>query len=109
VALDMLQFRVRAVGVAVGVLAAGCNSILGLSGFSVTSDAGGAGPDARASCSDAGASGSCYACTPRTNAQFLNACDDAGCIPFDDKARIKGLPLDGSLPPVPDVADSGGP
>ena len=42
----------------------------------------------------------CFSCPPTKNVEFLNACTDAQCSPFDDKAR---LPLynNGNLPPVP--------
>ncbi|MFT3773685.1 MAG: hypothetical protein QM820_50570 [Minicystis sp.] len=42
----------------------------------------------------------CYACAPKKNEEFLNACTTAQCSPFDNAAR---LPLynNGNLPPVP--------
>ncbi len=54
---------------------------------------GGAGGDCLA---DSG----CYECEPTTTDQFLDACTDSACSPFDNVAR---LPLynNGNLPPVP--------
>jgi serine/threonine-protein kinase len=50
--------------------------------------------------SDAGAKASC-AVDPKTTEQYLNACGDSECIPFD-RTRLDGLMLpDGALPPVP--------
>jgi hypothetical protein len=42
----------------------------------------------------------CFACAPQANKEFLNACTNAQCSPFDNVAR---LPLynGGNLPPVP--------
>ena len=43
----------------------------------------------------------CYACAPDAQAEFLNACTDAACIPYDN-TQLEGLLLeDGSVPPVP--------
>jgi hypothetical protein len=42
----------------------------------------------------------CYACAPKTNEQFLNACTDSQCAPFDRK-RLTHLRPDGGLPPLP--------
>jgi hypothetical protein len=42
----------------------------------------------------------CYACAPKTNDQFLNACTGAECQPFDKK-RLTHLRPDGGLPPLP--------
>lgn len=43
----------------------------------------------------------CFACAPSAQAEFLNACTDAACVPYDN-AQIEDLLLeDGSLPPVP--------
>jgi hypothetical protein len=43
----------------------------------------------------------CYACAPETQVQFLEACTDAECIPYDN-AQLEGLlEEDGSVPPVP--------
>lgn len=56
-----------------------------------------ASPDASPSCtSDAG----CFVCEPIELVDFLNACTDSTCQPFDNVAR---LPLynNGALPPLP--------
>jgi ABC-type phosphate transport system substrate-binding protein len=50
-----------------------------------------------------GVDGGCYACTPTTDLQFANACTDAKCQPFDNGARLKRLPGDGGLTPLPDA------
>jgi hypothetical protein len=107
-------------------MATACNAVLGLGEYSVESpdssladapsgtdsgrpdDAAGEAAAVEASC-DAWtpASGQCYACPPATNPQILNACTNADCVPFDDKARVTKLLSDGGLPPVPDPFDGG--
>jgi hypothetical protein len=52
------------------------------------------------SCEGAVSGRPCFACAPETRTEFLNACTNATCVPFD-KARITKLPPDGTLPPVP--------
>jgi hypothetical protein len=102
----MLWRRVLFLVSVVAVLSAGCNSILGFSEYNVAEDGGGA-----AQCNANLAGGECYPCKPATDPQFLNACTDSTCVPFDDKARVSKLPLDGALPPVPDLPppeDAGG-
>lgn len=43
----------------------------------------------------------CFSCAPTEQIEFLTACTDAECIPYDN-AQLEGLLLeDGSLPPVP--------
>ena len=42
----------------------------------------------------------CYACTPKTTDEFLNACTSAKCQGFDAK-RLTHLRPDGGLPPLP--------
>ena len=86
-------------GAALGA-AFGCSSLLGLSDYKI----GDAGPT---SC-NANLTTQCFPCTPTTDPQFLNACTDAACVPFDDQARIAGFVPDGALPPVPDVPMDGG-
>jgi hypothetical protein len=106
----MLPLRLLVLSLIASAPCAGCNSILGLGGFSVGYDAGtdaGKHDAPGKSCGDAVASGQCYPCAPETAPQYLNACTDAGCVPFDDTARIKNLPADGNLPPVPNVPDAG--
>jgi hypothetical protein len=56
-----------------------------------------ASPDAPPSCtSDAG----CFVCEPVTTPDFLNACTDSTCIPFDNEARLPRY-NHGNLPPLP--------
>jgi hypothetical protein len=43
----------------------------------------------------------CYACPPANDFQFVNGCTDAACKPFDNRARLKNLPADGGLTPLP--------
>ena len=91
----------------VAVLSAGCNSILGFSEYKVSEDAAGAPTQ----CNVNLAAGQCYPCKPSSDPQYLNACTDSTCVPFDDKARVTKLPLDGALPQVPDLPppnDAGG-
>jgi hypothetical protein len=61
---------------------------------------GGAGgtPDAGGG---SGGGGGCYAGTPSSNAQFLNACTTVTCQPFDNRTRLTRLTADGGLPPIP--------
>ncbi len=43
----------------------------------------------------------CFSCEPIAQVDFLNACTDAACVPYDN-AQLEGLLLeDGSVPPVP--------
>jgi hypothetical protein len=43
----------------------------------------------------------CYSCEPVLPEEFLNACTDSECVPYDN-AQLQGLLLeDGSVPPVP--------
>jgi hypothetical protein len=44
--------------------------------------------------------GGCWACEPTNDPQFLNACTDAKCEKFDNKARCKHLTEDGGVPPL---------
>ncbi len=53
-----------------------------------------------ASCEGAVSGRPCWACAPESRLEFLNACTNATCVPFD-KARVTKLLPDGSLPPVP--------
>jgi hypothetical protein len=67
-------------------------------GTTSTSTSGGTGGgDAGPNCD--GPNG-CYSCAPQTTTQYLNACTNAQCSPFDNVAR---LPLynNGNLPPIP--------
>ncbi|MFO0553517.1 MAG: hypothetical protein U0271_34360 [Polyangiaceae bacterium] len=43
----------------------------------------------------------CYSCAPVKPVEFLNACTDAQCIPYDNTPLQGLLEPDGSLPPVP--------
>lgn len=96
-------------GVAVAS-AFGCNAIFGINDYSVVDDASatdaplGEGGEAAVSCENYDpASGQCYPCEPKIDPEFLNACTDNQCIPFDDKTRVPRANPDGSLPPVPDL------
>lgn len=61
---------------------------------------GGAGGSGSSSTGCVGPDG-CYACEPDAQVEFLNACTDAACIPYDN-TQLAGLLLeDGSVPPVP--------
>jgi len=44
--------------------------------------------------------GGCFRCTPSTNSEFLTACTDSTCIPFDN-GRLTNLNSDGTLKPLP--------
>jgi hypothetical protein len=43
----------------------------------------------------------CYSCTPHSTDEFLNACTEASCVPFDNAALKKYLSPDGGLPKLP--------
>jgi hypothetical protein len=116
----------------------GCSTVIGLTGYSTRADdddgsvgdrapahaeasapdadlgvgdgaAGNTASDASVEASCSGDDGACYACTPATTPQFLNACTGATCVPFDDVGRLTHLLPDGSLPPLPaPVTDAGG-
>jgi len=121
----------RLILVALALVEAGCNQILGFGDYSIGSaDAatdGHAGHDSsshessthdgprdsgprdssvdggrEASCESDSANGACYSCAPKTTPDFLNACTNSGCVPFDD-TRVTRLPPDGGLPPVPPI------
>ena len=80
---------------------AACSTLLGLGDYHETPSSGPS--DAQAdtlACGDVDLTKQCYACAPQTNAQFLNSCTGATCVPFDDSRVTKLLP-DGGLPPVP--------
>jgi hypothetical protein len=52
------------------------------------------------SCESVVADRPCWACAPESRLEFLNACTNATCVPFD-QARVTKLSPDGTLPPVP--------
>jgi len=54
-------------------------------------------PDAAVSCQ--GSTG-CFQCSPGTDPEFLSACTDSTCIPFDN-GRLTNLNSDGTLKPIP--------
>jgi len=91
-------------------LGLGCNLVVGSYEFRGDGDGGGRGDAAGFDgARDAAPEGSCavdltevcYPCAPETTEEFLNACGESACIPFD-RARLEGLLLpDGGLPPLP--------
>jgi hypothetical protein len=119
---DRMRSRISTLCVlaALVIWAAGCNSILGANDYKLKHDAVGAAGAGGASggggtggtSGTGGASGTggqecqqalCWACAPTTYAQFLNACTDSICVPFDDS--MSHLPLllaGGELPPLPE-------
>ena len=60
---------------------------------------GAAGSDEDAGMSCEGEKG-CYACEPKSDEQYLNACTDAVCNVYDN-SKLKKLGSDGKLPPIP--------
>lgn len=56
----------------------------------------GEGPDAACFGPD-----QCFKCEPVELVQFLNACTDGKCIPFDNAARLPLYKAGEPLPPVP--------
>jgi hypothetical protein len=93
---------------AAGVFAFGCNLVVGTYDFRedpADADTRDVAIDVLEPVSDAGCdvdlTRTCYACEPATNDQFLNACGESPCTPFD-RTRLDGLLLpDGALPPLP--------
>jgi hypothetical protein len=85
------------IGVVVSWACVGCDSVLGLSDFTFDGSA-----DATDEC--VGPNG-CWACTPTTNDQFLNACSST-CISFDQTRLTSLLAADGGLPPLPPISDA---
>ena len=43
----------------------------------------------------------CFSCTPMADVEFLGACTDATCVPFDNHSRLANLGADGFLKPLP--------
>ncbi|HEX7666987.1 MAG TPA: hypothetical protein VF407_20800 [Polyangiaceae bacterium] len=111
----MQNARGLLIGAAIAVAALGggmlaCNAILGLGDYQVV-DGGvlpgqDGGPNPGGDCGVASADGPCYACDPSTDIEFLNACTDSTCVPFDDKTRIPNF--DASLPDIPEPTPDGG-
>ncbi len=56
------------------------------------------GPGGGADC--AGPDG-CYACAPEKQEEFLNACTDVDCVPYDNTPLEGLLNPDGTVPAVP--------
>jgi hypothetical protein len=46
-------------------------------------------------------SSGCYRCLPHSTVEFLNACSDRSCVPFDNASRLLNLSADGKLKPLP--------
>ncbi len=42
----------------------------------------------------------CFSCEPTQTSEFLNACTDGTCFPFDNEARLPRY-NHGELPPLP--------
>jgi hypothetical protein len=42
----------------------------------------------------------CFACAPHSDLEYLNACSDGRCLPFDNR-RLRNLNADGTLKPLP--------
>jgi hypothetical protein len=61
-------------------------------------DAGAPADGAQAACQ--GTNG-CYSCAPANDVQYLNACTEQRCFPFDNRARLQNLASDGTLKPLP--------
>jgi hypothetical protein len=129
------QAPVWACSLAIVLATAACDSLYGLDGYSthpnsVDGGHGGSSVDASSSSgsdgesgiddgSDGGATDSaascdvdltvqCYACAPTETPQFLNACTNASCVPFDDLSRLANILPDGGLPPLPPLQADGG-
>jgi len=95
----------------------GCSPVIGLEGYSTHTEtvdrgegtaAGDGGADGFAEAAADGTAGcdvdlttQCYACAPTEMPQFLNACTNAACVPFDDVKRLTHLLPKGGLPPLP--------
>lgn len=44
----------------------------------------------------------CFRCAPTSDLQFGNGCTEAVCHPFDNRSRLKRLPPEGGLSPLPE-------
>jgi len=95
-----------AIGATAGFAACGDNAANTTSTSSGTTGvepvtASGAGPSSSAGGGQGGSGGGsdCFSGTPVTQADFLNACTKADCVPFTTKLPL--LKPDGSLPPLP--------
>lgn len=123
----MKRRLLASLSIAVAGAIIGCNAVLGLGDYNIgggadaSDDRTTGGPDAPvvdapiddAVEGDGGCDASlptspdqCFACTPTTTPQFLNACTTSACVPFDDKTRLKNWD-GGELPTVPDPIDGG--
>lgn len=85
-----------------GLAAAGCSGIFHLDEYSTAADA-----DPRPA-SDDGGSPLPGAGDGGPDACVVPSCAGAGCIPFDNAARIQGFSPGASLPPLPDAGPGAG-
>lgn len=84
--------------VVAAIAAMGCESIVGLDDFQLTSSL---GADAAAdTCIEPAAfdGRGCFRCTPTQSIELNNACTTAECTPFDNAARIPGYVAGATLP-----------
>lgn len=82
---------------------AACDAVLGLGQFTFDGSIGDAGDEC------VGPNG-CWACTPTTNDELLNACGGQ-CVGFEPARIAPFLTADGGLPPLPPLEagpDAGG-
>ncbi len=73
-------------------------------GVSSSGGAGGAGPTSTSTSTggeDCIGPDGCVSCKPIAQEDYLNACTDAQCVPYDNSQLDGLLEEDGSLPPVP--------
>lgn len=68
---------------------------------SAGSGAGGAGGSGGSSGTGCVGEDGCFACEPESQAEFLNHCTDAQCVPYDNSQIADLLDEDGSVPPLP--------
>jgi hypothetical protein len=91
-----------------GLIGLACNQILGSDSYRVVSSDGGTADGGCTNPAGFGGKG-CYSCPAVNREEWLNACTDSTCSPFDN-ARVTRLLPDGSLPDLPPapVPDAGG-
>ena len=109
----MQNARGLLIGAAIAVAALGgtlaCNAILGLGDYQVVDGGvlpGGDGGPTSGDCGVASPDAACFACEPTQDVEFLNACTDSTCVPYDDYANIPGF--NGTLPDIPEPTPDGG-
>jgi hypothetical protein len=82
-----------------------CDTVRHLCAAAAADDGGPGGDGAGDDPADPAETTGCAAGTnaPSPGFELLNACTDATCLPFDNRQRLRNLPGDGVLPPLPEL------